>query len=71
MKLYNLPYCKGIKIYGAKSQDTGKDVVIIFGHIDGAYSYCWIEGHPDQVVHISASTPLTEYKDGYMIGDET
>lgn len=71
MKLYDLERDKNIKIYGAKAQDTGEDIVIIFGHLDGMYSYCWIEdevnGDTDKVVHLSASTPLTAYKDGYKI----
>lgn len=67
MKLYDLPRDKGIKIYGAKANGTGKDIVIIFGHLDGMYSYCWIEGDESKVVHLSASTPLTKFKDGYMI----
>lgn len=66
MKLYDLPRDKGVKIYGAKAADTDKDVVIIFGHLDGMYSYCWIE-KTGEIVHLSASTPLTEHKDGYMI----
>lgn len=67
MKLYDLPRDKGVKIYGAKAADTGEDIVIIFGRLDGMYSYCWIDGDPDKVVHLSASTPLTKHKDGYLI----
>ena len=67
MKLYELERDKGIKIYGAKAQDTGEDVVIIFGHLDGAYSYCWLENDNNKIIHLSALTPLTKYKDGYKI----
>lgn len=70
MKLYELPRDEGIKIYGFKDNDNN-DITIIFGHLDGAYSYCWIEdketGDTDKVVHLSASTPLVKYKDGYKV----
>lgn len=66
MKLYELPRDKGVKIYGFKDKED-KDLVIIFGHLDGMYSYCWIEGDTKAVVHLNASTPLEEYKDGYKV----
>lgn len=70
MKLYELERGKNIPIYGFKDKD-GKDLTIIFGHLDGAYSYCWIKdeknGDTDQIVHLSASTPLEPYKDGYRV----
>lgn len=70
MKLYELLRDKGIKIYGFKDIND-QDITIIFGHIDGAYSYCWIEdkvnGDTDQIVHLSASTPLVKYKDGFKV----
>lgn len=64
IKLYNLPQRVegGIKIYGAKDEND-KDVVILFDHLDGMYSYSTIEG-TDKVVHLSASTPLIEREDG-------
>lgn len=70
MKLYDLPQRAdpAPRIYGAKEQDTGKDIVILFSHLDGAYSYCTIEG-TDKVVHLSAATPLTKFEDGYKIGE--
>lgn len=77
MKLYELERDKGVKLYGlgevSWTEDNGDSTtvlnpVVIFGHLDGAYSYCWVEKHPEQVVHLSASTPLTKYKDGYRIG---
>lgn len=67
MKLYELPRDKGVKLYGYIYHT--KPTPIIFGHIDGMYSYCWIEGHEDEVIHLSASTELEPYKDGYLLPD--
>lgn len=69
MKLYELPRYKGVKIYGLKGLDD-QPVVVIFGHLDGMYSYCWIEGQEDKIVHLNASMPLKPYKDGYEVADE-
>jgi len=70
MKLYELERDKNIPIYGLMDKD-GNKVTIIFGHLDGAYSYCWIKdevnGDTDQIVHLSASTPLEPHKDGYRV----
>ena len=63
MKLYNLPRDSGVKIYDG-------DMVIIFGHIDGAYSYCWLDDEYKLIVHLGASTELEEFKDGYRIVEE-
>lgn len=69
MKLYELPRDKGVKIYGLEP-DGDKDGVIIFGHLDGMYSYCWVEGQPDKVCHLDATMPLKKYKDGWKVADE-
>jgi hypothetical protein len=75
MKLYDLPQRtkNGIKIYGLKDLEN-KDVVVIFGHLDGAYSYCWIHDPKfdsrEKIVHLSASTPLVKHGDGYKVADE-
>ena len=70
MKIYELPRDQGVKIYGLKDIDNN-NLIIIFGHIDGAYSYCWIEdkkyGDTNQIVHLPASTTLVKYKDGYKV----
>ena len=66
LKLYELPQRKDTRLYGFKGLD-GDDVIIIFGHLDGAYSYCWIKDEPEKQVHLWASTPFTEYKDGYKV----
>lgn len=64
IKLYNLPQRVkgGIKIHGLQD-DKKKDIVVLFHHLDGAYSYCTIEG-TDKTVHLSASTPLVELEGG-------
>lgn len=66
-KLYELPRTKtGTNIYGFQNT-KGEDIVIKFYHIDGAYSYCEVDG---QSCHLSASTPLEKYKDGYKLIEE-
>lgn len=64
-KLYDLPRNKGTKIYGFKSLE-GEDVTIIFGHLDGMYSYCWLESDPEKLIHLNATLELEEHKDGYI-----
>lgn len=71
IKLYNVPQRVkgGLKIHGLKDE-KGKDIVVLFHHLDGAYSYCTIEG-TKKVVHLSASTPLiTLENDEYKIDEE-
>ena len=57
-KLYELPEEQNIKLYIS-------DRVIIFGHMDGLYSYCWLEEDKSKIVHIHACAEFEEYKDGY------
>ena len=70
MKLYELPRDTGAKIYGLEP-DGDKDGVVIFGHLDGMYSYCWVMDkdapydQTDELVHLNASLELEPYKDGY------
>lgn len=76
MKLYDLT--KGDKIYEQLSSNVGKvffesnaeEDPIIFDHLDGMYSYCYLQSNPKMVVHISASAPLVPYKDGYKLESE-
>ena len=58
MKLYQLPERQNIKLYIDNQ-------VIIFDHIDGMYSYCWLEEDKSKIVHIKNGIELVEYKDGY------
>ena len=57
-RLYELPERQNVKLYF-------DDTVIIFDHIDGFFSYCWLEEDKDKLVHIKATTLFEEYKDGY------
>ena len=57
-KLYELPGNQNIKLYI-------EDKIVIFGHIDGFYSYCWLEEDKSKIVHIKATTLFEKYKDGY------
>lgn len=61
-RLYEIPENKGIKLYI-------EDKVIIFGHLDGLYSYCWLEEDKTKLVHINITTLFEEYKDGYRMVD--
>lgn len=79
MKLYELERDKNIKIYiqdtASWTEENGDEVslvnpVVVFGHIDGMYSYCWLEKYPEKLVHLNASTPLEKHKDGYRIVKE-
>lgn len=59
-KLYELPEHQNTKLYI-------DDKIIIFDHIDGFYSYCWLEEDKNKVVHIKATAQFKKYKDGYKI----
>jgi hypothetical protein len=69
--LYDLK--KGDKIYEQLAGTVGKVFFesksdtdpIIFDHIEGMYSYCYLESDPKMVVHISATAKLVKHKDGY------
>jgi hypothetical protein len=72
IKLHELPPRPSvpIKIYGLRDDATGEDVIVLYRHIDGAYSYCTIEDRDDgSHVHLSASTPLHHFQDGYIIAE--
>lgn len=48
---------------------NGKEVTIIFDHLDGMYSYCYLKGEPKKLVHLSVSMPLIG-QDGYYTVEE-
>ena len=55
-KLYELP---------EKSKLYIEDKIIIFDHLDGFYSYCYLEEDKTKIVHIKATVEFRKYKDGY------
>ena len=62
MKLYDIP--EGSRIKAETSNEDGKlGDYITFHHLDGAYSYCTVEGKKD-VVHLSANQELTLHEQG-------
>lgn len=68
-RLYELERDKGTKIFlVGRSALIDKSEYIIFGHIDGMYSYCTTE--KGAVVHLSATTLLKKVDDGYEISLE-
>ena len=62
-RLYELPEHQGVKLYI-------EDKVIVFDHLDGLYSYCWIDGDESKVVHINACTLFKKYRNGYKLVEE-
>jgi len=65
-KLHEIP--RESKIYGYEV--SGEDnPVIVYDHLDGMYSVCYIEGNLEKIVHLSASTPLVKYRDGFKLDD--
>ena len=62
MLLNDIP--KKSKIY-CEISDGSK--YLIMDHLDGFYSYCVTEN--GSIMHLSCSTPLQKYKDGYEIED--
>lgn len=65
-RLYELPEYQNTKLYI-------DDKVLIFDHIDGLYSYCWLEEDKNKIVivHISSYALFKKYKDGYKYVEET
>ena len=62
-KLYELPENQNVKLYF-------EDTIVIFGHLDGLYSYCWLEEDKTKLVHINSCANFEEYKDGYKYIDK-
>ena len=46
---------------------NGKDAFVIFDHLDGMYSYCYLESDHSKLLHLSFATPLKKEKDYYII----
>ena len=61
MKLYEIPDYSKLYI---------EDKIVIFDHLDGFYSYCYLQDDKTKLVHIKATTEFKKYKDGYkLVGD--
>ena len=63
--LYELPENQNTKLYFDDEIENKKDIVVIFDHLDGLYSYCWLEEDKSKIIHIKATTEFKKYKDGY------
>lgn len=57
MKLYELPNYKEAEV-------DVNGVKVIFHHIDGMYSYCWLKDNPEHLVHLMIGTELEKQPDG-------
>lgn len=64
-KLYELPEYQNIKLYFDDLVENKNDIVVIFDHLDGLYSYCWLEEDKNEIIHIKATETFKKYKDGY------
>lgn len=69
-RLYELPERQNTKLYFEDLIELKNDIVVIFDHIDGFFSYCWLEEDKSKLVHIKATTLFEEYKDGYKYVEE-
>ncbi len=71
MKLYNLPKGARIKAEAWTTHDNGdKEKLgdfVIFDHVDGMYSYCYVEGREDEILHLLAAQPLKAEEDYYVL----
>jgi len=66
MKLHEIPKGSKIKV----RLTSGREVFIIFHHLDGMYSYCTLDdGDSDNTVHLSRFTPLKKVDDYYEIDE--
>jgi hypothetical protein len=57
------------KIYDLEP-DGDKEGVVILDHLDGMYSYCYVQGEPDKILHLYRFTPLKKKGDGFVIDHE-
>jgi len=64
MKLYQIPRESRIKAETFNDQGKLGDF-IIFHKLDGAYSYCTVEGCPQEVCHLSVNQELQLSDEGY------
>jgi len=68
LRLYDIE--REAKIYLTDTMSlTDGSTYVRFHHLDGMYSYCTTEVEK-HVIHLSASTVITPYKDGYIFVPE-
>ena len=65
MKLSTIPQESRIKAETRDEKGNKLGDYVIFHNLDGAFSYCTVEGKPTEVVHLSANQELIFTKDGY------
>lgn len=64
-KLHDIPRGSRIRVKASIGGAPESDEIIVFHKIDGAYSFCTIEGKPEAgACHLSACTPLRLMDDG-------
>lgn len=66
-KLHEIPKYSRIK---AETTDDKGNVLgdfIVFGHLDGMYSYCWVEGHESEICHLGCMQTLKKVEDYYIL----
>ena len=65
-KLHEIP--RGSRIKAETSNESGKlGDFLTFHHLDGMYSYCTVEGKPEEVVHMVANQELVKVEDYYEL----
>jgi hypothetical protein len=68
MKLHEIPEGSKIKVECFNEQNEKIGDVITFHHIDGMYSFCTVDGTPDNnIVHLYFATPLKKVGDFYEL----
>lgn len=66
MKLYEIPKGSRIKADVTNGENDIIGTFIAFHHLDGAYSYCTVEG-TDEVCHLSVNQELEKEGDYYVL----
>ena len=68
LRLMDIPRMSTIKLQGHLEGETeDRTLTIIFDHLDGMYSYCYLKENSDKLIHLSCGTPLKKVDDHYEI----